>query len=171
MMNFDLSIQRFDQFADEYAQRFMDLKDYADSIERFCDWIGKPEPNILELACGPGNVTRMLKIRFPESKITAIDLAPQMIEIARKHLPDIDFRVMDVRNISAIPELIEDTITGILIPEKNEQAIADAILKLINDPALYISISMNAQKKVTQKFNLNDSTTKIIHLFRNYEKN
>lgn len=143
MMNFDLSIQRFDQFADEYAQRFMDLKDYADSIERFCDWIGKPEPNILELACGPGNVTRMLKIRFPESKITAIDLAPQMIEIARKHLPDIDFRVMDVRNISAIPEKFDAIMCSFCLPflSKADAAkmIADCADRLVAGGVLYVS--------------------------------
>ena len=40
MENFELSVQRFDQFADEYAQRFIDLNTYSDSIDRFCDLIG-----------------------------------------------------------------------------------------------------------------------------------
>jgi len=151
MMNFDLSIQRFDQFADEYAQRFMDLKDYADSIERFCDWIGKPEPNILELACGPGNVTRMLKIRFPESKITAIDLAPQMIEIARKQLPDVDFRVMDVRNISAIPEKFDAIMCSFCLPFLSKadvaKLIADCADLLVPGGVLYISTMEGGEER------------------------
>jgi len=32
MNNYDLSVQRFNQFAAEYSQRFMDLNAYSDSI-------------------------------------------------------------------------------------------------------------------------------------------
>lgn len=74
-------------------------------------------------------------------------------------------------NISAVPELVEDNITGIMVSEKDEKAIADAILKLIDDPALYQSILINAKNKVTQGFNVNVSTKKMIDLFRKYEKN
>lgn len=92
MENFDISVQRFDEFAAEYAQRFMNHESYMDSINRFCILIKSNQPKILELGCGPGNVTRLLKLRFPESEITAVDLAPKMIEIAQKQLPDIDLR-------------------------------------------------------------------------------
>jgi len=143
MENFDVSVQRFDEFAAEYAQRFLDMNSYSDSIERFCELIGPNEPKILELACGPGNVTRLLKLRFPESRIMAVDLAPKMIEIAQKTLPDVDFRVMDVRNISSLPEVFDAIMCSFCLPFLSNtdaaKLIADCANKLGPGGVLYVS--------------------------------
>lgn len=143
MENFELSVQRFDQFAAEYAQRFMDLNAYSDSIGRFCNFIGNNRPAILELGCGPGNVTSLLKSRFPESRIMAIDLAPRMIEIARKQLPDVDFLVMDVRDISIVPVKFDAIMCSFCLPflSKTDAAklITDCSVHLVTGGVLYIS--------------------------------
>lgn len=143
MENFELSVRRFDQFAAEYAQRFMDLNAYSDSIDRFCDFIGNDRPAILELGCGPGNVTSLLKARFAESRIIAIDLAPNMIEIARKRLPDVDFRVMDVREISTLPPMFDAVMCSFCLPflskEDAAKLIADCSACLVSGGILYIS--------------------------------
>jgi len=143
MEDFNISVQRFDEFAVEYAQRFMDVNAYTDSIERFCELIGTKEAKILELACGPGNVTRLLKLRFPESRITAVDLAPKMIEIAQKILPDIDFRVMDVRDISFLPEVFDAIMCSFCLPflstSDTQKLIADCAGRLVTGGVLYIS--------------------------------
>ena len=116
MDKFNLSVQRFDEFADAYAQRYMNLEAYADSIAAFCNLIRTDKPKILELGCGPGNVTKLLKIRFPEAPITAIDLAPNMIAIARQQLPDVDFRLMDVRDILSLPEKFDAVMCSFCLP-------------------------------------------------------
>ncbi len=143
MENFDISVQRFDEFASEYAQRFMDLNSYSDSIDRFCDYIPGQQPLLLELGCGPGNVTRLLKSRFPESQITAIDLAPKMIEIARKQMSEVDFRVMDVRNISIIPEKFDAVMCSFCLPflskTDTEKLIADCADRLNPGGVFYLS--------------------------------
>ncbi len=143
MNNFDISVQRFDEFASEFARRFLNVDSYRDSIDRFCSLIGADKPRILELGCGPGNVTRALKNRLPESEITAIDLAPRMIEIARNALPDVDFRVMDVREISSIPERFDAVLCAFCLPFLSkpdaEKLIADAAEKLNSGGILYLS--------------------------------
>jgi len=116
MKDFDLSVKRFDEFADQYAKRYENLEDYTDSIDAFCHLIRTDKPKILELGCGPGNVTKLLKIRFAESQITAIDLAPNMIAIARKHLPDVDFKLMDVRDILSLPEQFDAVMCSFCLP-------------------------------------------------------
>lgn len=116
MENFDVSVQRFDEFADEYASRFENVSGYIDQLTYFCNQIKSDKPAILELACGPGNVTRFLKNNFPESRIFAVDLAPRMIEIARKTLPDVDFRVMDVRRISEIDGKFDAVMCSFCLP-------------------------------------------------------
>ena len=39
MDTFDLSVKRFDEFAKEYAERFMDIDSYRSCIDGFCDLI------------------------------------------------------------------------------------------------------------------------------------
>lgn len=42
--------------------------------------------NILDIGCGTGNFTRLLKNKFPQAKITAIDLSKEMLNIAKEKL-------------------------------------------------------------------------------------
>jgi len=143
MENFDLSVQRFDEFAEEYASRFENVSGYIEQLTFFTNQIKAEKPAILELACGPGNVTKFLKNHFPESRVLAVDLAPKMIEIARKALPDVDFRVMDVRDISVIPEKFDAVMCSFCLPflSKKDAAklIADCSALLNSGGAIYLS--------------------------------
>ncbi len=49
-------------------------------------------PKILDIGCGSGNSSRVLKERFPSAKIAGIDSSADMIETARRENPDIEFR-------------------------------------------------------------------------------
>jgi malonyl-CoA O-methyltransferase len=42
------------------------------------------EPSILEIGCGTGALTQIVVNAWPSAKITAIDIAPEMIELASK---------------------------------------------------------------------------------------
>jgi len=143
MENFDISVQRFNEFASEYALRFADFGGYEDSIQCFCNLIGGNRPHILELACGPGNVTRLLKQRFPQSRILGLDLAPRMIELAKIALPEVDFRVMDVRDISILPEKFDAVMCSFCLPFLSktdaEKLIADCAERLVSRGVLYLS--------------------------------
>lgn len=50
---------------------------------------------IVDIGCGPGNSTSVLKQLFPNAKILGIDNSSNMIEKARKDHPDISFRLCD----------------------------------------------------------------------------
>ena len=143
MEHFDLSVQRFDEFAEEYASRFDNVSGYLNQLSYFVSQVKTTSPAILELACGPGNVTKFLKNHFPESRILAVDLAPKMIELAQKALPEVDFRVMDVRDISAIPEKFDAVMCSFCLPflskEDAAKVIADCAVRLVPGGVLYIS--------------------------------
>lgn len=52
--------------------------------------------NAVDLGCGPGNSTALLKARFPGAAITGMDSSADMIAAARERLPDIHFEIDDI---------------------------------------------------------------------------
>src|SRR6202011_166281 len=62
----------------------------------------QPGMRILDLACGPGTLTRRLAPRVaPDGEVVGVDLAPGMIELARAaDIPNSRFEVMDIEQLS-----------------------------------------------------------------------
>jgi trans-aconitate methyltransferase len=76
----------------------------------------KVNPKILEIGCGPGNLTKYLLSKRPDFDILGIDIAPNMIEFAGKSNPTASFAVMDSRQYKKSESEID--IHTILIAKK-----------------------------------------------------
>ncbi len=63
--------------------------------------VGLPVARILELGCGTGRMTRMLRQQFPAAKIAAVDLSPEMVKFARSNTSGVDFVVADAESFVA----------------------------------------------------------------------
>ncbi len=50
----------------------------------------------VDLGCGPGNSTEVLVARYPMASVSGIDSSEEMIDAARKRLPDLNFEVADI---------------------------------------------------------------------------
>ena len=50
----------------------------------------------IDLGCGPGNSTEVLAARFPDAAISGIDSSHDMIDAARKRLPNMALDVADI---------------------------------------------------------------------------
>jgi trans-aconitate 2-methyltransferase len=57
--------------------------------------VDKPR-RVADLGCGPGNSTALLRARWPEAEIDAIDFAPEMLADARKSGVDARFIEADI---------------------------------------------------------------------------
>jgi glycosyltransferase involved in cell wall biosynthesis len=66
-------------------------------------------------------------------------------------------------NISGIPELIEHGVNGLLAPQKDARALADAIAQLLDAPALRRELGARAREKVCRSF---DAESNILALHR-----
>lgn len=53
--------------------------------------------SIVDLGCGPGNSTALLRQRWPDADITGVDNSPAMLEEARAALPGCRFVEADIR--------------------------------------------------------------------------
>lgn len=59
--------------------------------------IGLTDPmSILDIGCGPGNSTKVLKDRFPKAHILGVDSSENMIDKAKATYSDIEFKVLDI---------------------------------------------------------------------------
>lgn len=133
----------FNKHATLYAEKYMDVSGYSESLEKLGELLHAGEGTVLELGCGPGNITRFMLDRFPNLKITAIDLAPDMIEIAKSLNPEATFEVMDCREINKIDSKFNAVICGFCMPylsrQEAIQLITDSAVKLNAKGVIYIS--------------------------------
>jgi trans-aconitate 2-methyltransferase len=56
----------------------------------------RPVANAVDIGCGPGNSTELLARRYPQAVVTGLDSSAEMIEAARKRLPDVHFELGDI---------------------------------------------------------------------------
>lgn len=68
-------------------------------------------------------------------------------------------------HISGIPELIEHQVNGLLVPEKNAEAMSDAIERLLQDSALRRRLGKAARQTVCRDFNSRHTTVALKNLF------
>jgi glycosyltransferase involved in cell wall biosynthesis len=71
-------------------------------------------------------------------------------------------------NTGAIPEIIVNDETGILVPVENASAIADALFRLIDNRELLYLLGQNANKRVKEYFNLTNTIKSVQNMIINY---
>jgi glycosyltransferase involved in cell wall biosynthesis len=68
-------------------------------------------------------------------------------------------------NISGIPELVHHEQTGLLVSQRDPEALFTAISRLYHDPSLRLQLGKGGREKVHQEFDLHHETARLYHLF------
>ncbi|MBS1765626.1 MAG: class I SAM-dependent methyltransferase [Bacteroidetes bacterium] len=153
------TFETWNKVATLYQSKFMDLDLYNHTYNQFCNSIDKHNAKILEIACGPGNITQYLLSQRQDFDVFGIDIAPNMIELAKKNNPKANFALMDCRQIHLLNEKYDGIIGGFCLPylsqAESKKLIADAYQLLNNKGVLYLSFVEGNPSKSEFKINSN----------------
>ncbi len=84
----DWNAAQYLKFSNERTQPSLDL------AVRIKDFILDPK-KIVDIGCGPGNSTAVLKSRFPQAELWGVDNSPNMLADAKKNYPEIGWKLCD----------------------------------------------------------------------------
>lgn len=137
------TFETWNNIASIYQDKFMDLDLYNETYDHICSSITKPKAKLLEIGCGPGNITKYLLSKRSDFDILGIDIAPNMIELAKKNNPTANFAVMDSRQINSLETKYDGIIAGFCLPylshAESKELISDSYDLLNEDGLVYLS--------------------------------
>jgi SAM-dependent methyltransferase len=126
-----------------YQDKLMNLTLYDHTYDFICEALPFAKAKLLEIGCGPGNITRYLLSKRPDFEIFGIDVAPTMIELAQSNNPTARFAVGDCRRIAELNTKFDGVIAGFclpyLAPADGEKFIRDCGHLLNDNGLLYLS--------------------------------
>jgi SAM-dependent methyltransferase len=133
----------WNNIASIYQDKFMGLDLYNDTYDFICSFIDKHNAKILEIGCGPGNITKYLLSKRPDFDFFGIDIAPNMLKLAKENNPTAHFAIMDCRQINNLETKFDGIIGGFCLPylsQKESKELISNSYDLLNDNGLiYLS--------------------------------
>ena len=140
MLNWDAS-----QYLQFQAQRTQPAIDLANRIRN------EHVHNIIDIGCGPGNSTRVLKSKFHHAYILGIDSSAEMIDMAKNSHPDIDFVLCDAgQELSRLEQKYDVVFSNACIQwiPNHPQLLRDMFAMLNREGELAIQLPMNDKEPI-----------------------
>ncbi len=129
----------------------------AEGLENiFCLVGSRSEAQIYQLM-QEADVFVLASIMLSDRRMEGIPVA--LMEALAVELPTV------ATQISGIPELVEDNITGRLVPERNPQALAEAILDLKNNPGKAKALACAGRQRILDEFTVDANAARLLALF------
>ncbi len=102
------AVSTYNKIADIYTQKYFDDLSDMPYIDKFLQYLDT-NVQILDVGCGPGTFTKYLLNKGLH--VEGIDLSEEMIKIARQKIPNVPFKVMDMRSLA----YANNTFDGLLV--------------------------------------------------------
>ncbi|GAA3802004.1 methyltransferase domain-containing protein [Nocardioides panacisoli] len=115
--------ERYLAYADERGRPFVELLARVRAEE--------PE-RVVDLGCGPGNLTALLRRRWPEADVLGVDSSAEMIERARQDVDGVRFEVGDLREWAGLTRGLD---TPSLVP-RDDYSTAGLVDVLVSNATL-----------------------------------
>lgn len=109
--------------------------------------------NAVDMGCGPGNSTALLQERFPQAVVVGMDSSADMVEAARKRLPNIRFDIGDIATWQT-PDLFD-----VILANASLQWVPDHALLI---PALLTKLAPGGSLTVQMPNNLQEPAHRLM---------
>ncbi|MDR2942992.1 MAG: class I SAM-dependent methyltransferase [Treponema sp.] len=140
------TIKSYDNSANKFMQKIGKLNNY-DGTYDFLHNLLKENDNVLDLACGPAQISSYIKNKI-NVNITGVDLSKEMIKIAKENVPDGNFicdSIITFKNNMKFNLIIIGFGIPYLNKEQTEKCIKNSVIMLKKNGYFYISF-MNGNK-------------------------
>ncbi|MFH1858087.1 MAG: glycosyltransferase family 4 protein [Candidatus Omnitrophota bacterium] len=117
-----------------------------------------------------GNIQFTGWVEKPEDLYPAFDIVTQT-SLLQEGLPSVCLEAMGIgipvvsTRVGAVPELVEEGVAGLLVPPGDADAMAEALLQLLQDERKRLEMGENARKRVIEHFNLRKTKEKMEALY------
>jgi glycosyltransferase involved in cell wall biosynthesis len=145
----------------------------------------KPETHFIIAGGGPGrdyvleliteaNLDKKISFLGYREDIPEILAALSMLvlpSIAHEGIPQVILQAQAMgkpvigSNIGGIPDVVEDGVTGLLVPPQNPQQLANAIVKIIDNPAKARQMALAARQRARSNHSLDAMGTRLEELY------
>jgi ubiquinone/menaquinone biosynthesis C-methylase UbiE len=112
--------REFDRLAPEWDG--LRRPDTLAPLEAALDALADAPRRVLDLGTGTGAVAQAVLVRFPDADVTGVDVAPRMIEQARRNVPGARFAVADAEELPFEDAAFDLVTLGNMIPFFDELA-------------------------------------------------
>lgn len=138
------TLQTWDKLADLYWDKFSAIRLYDASYDAFLEALPVADnPAILDLCCGPGNISFYLQRQNPALHITLADASPNMVNKAIQMVPGATGKVLRTDEINQLEGPFDGIVFGFGIPflsaSEVVQCLTDCYTLLRPDGILYLS--------------------------------
>jgi tRNA (cmo5U34)-methyltransferase len=143
----DLVKQRFDEAAEEYdKQRRLLIPCFDDFYGTAVNWVNvnTKQPRMLDLGAGTGLFSSYVKSKYPDSRITLIDLSEKMLDLAKLRFSaneEIDYIIADYTSYP-FEEPFDAVISSLSIhhlPHEKKQSLFRTIYSLLKDGGVFVN--------------------------------
>ena len=154
----------YKKYATDFDEKIASLEIYNASYDFLLRKI-QDGAAILDLACGPGNVSHYLKRYRPGIRITGVDISEEMIDIAKARIQDGEFIVRDICEVK-FKSKFDCVICAFAIPYLNLQEtahVARIISQSLNSRGHFYLSFMEGTKEGLEKQSFTDNDELFIY--------
>jgi glycosyltransferase involved in cell wall biosynthesis len=74
-------------------------------------------------------------------------------------------------NVGGLPEVVEDGVTGILVPPKDSDSLAEALVRLLRDPDLCTRMGRAGRERVRSEFTVDRIVSQTLNVYQSVIRN
>ncbi|MCT4559930.1 MAG: class I SAM-dependent methyltransferase [Crocinitomicaceae bacterium] len=140
----------FGSHAAEYADKYWHLPQFSNLIARLTKALPF-QAKVLDLGCGPGNMSHLLLDKRDDLRIEGWDFAPEMIGLAAQKVPKATFQVKNVLELDKDLGKWDAVVLAFCAPylstDDLKKVLRNIQSNLVHDGLLYFSTMISAEKQ------------------------